>query len=187
MFPQNDQADLWFKFGDLNGNGVWDEPPEVGLAGWTITLNNSTYIKTDITNSNGIYSFEGLIAGIYHLNEALPAGMGQTKPTAPGTIIVNLLAHEASTENNFGNYYCNLGVSIGTEITQLNCSGPCPIIRAQVTSASGAGPFAYKWYNNSLLIPGATYDNLTACNPGNYMVNVTNLTAPKCTMNSSLN
>ena len=74
-------------------------------------------------------------------------------------------------------------VAISTPNTELNCTGPCPILNSTVTDC--LGPFAYQWYNNSILIPGATNSNFTACYPGTYNLSVTNTTS-RCIDSSNL-
>ena len=74
-------------------------------------------------------------------------------------------------------------IIISTTDVQLNCTGGCPILNSTVID--GSGPFAYQWYNNSILIPGATNSNFTACYPGTYNLSVTNTTS-RCTNSSNL-
>ena len=67
-----------FKFGDKNGNGIWDTG-EVGLSGWTIQLLKSgTVIKTTITAADGNYKFTGVYPGNYTVAEVLQTGWKQT-------------------------------------------------------------------------------------------------------------
>ena len=74
-------------------------------------------------------------------------------------------------------------VSISTPDAQLNCTGPCPVITATIGNIL-PGHDTYKWFNNTVLIPGAISSTFTACFPGSYTVNVTNSTSG-CEANSS--
>ena len=91
-------------------------------------------------------------------------------------IIISLIVPSAMAAD------CPL-VAISTQDTLLNCTGVCPILNSTVTD--GPGPFVYQWYNNSILIPGATNSNFTACYPGTYNLSVTNITS-RCNNSSNL-
>ena len=74
------------KWNDLNGNGVWDKPTEPGLAGRIIYLDtngnnalDSTELWT-VTAADGSYSFTGLPAGEYIVNEIQQTGWTPTHP-----------------------------------------------------------------------------------------------------------
>ncbi len=75
-----------FKWNDLNGDGVWDQPSEPGLANWKIYLdaNNNGALdpseKWTTTAADGSYSFTGLPAGNYVVSELVEAGWVQTSP-----------------------------------------------------------------------------------------------------------
>jgi len=91
------------KFNDSNGNGIKD-PEDVGIANWTTVLKNSTSIvKTITTDLNGNYTFNGLAAGNYTVEEVLSADWKQTFPEAPGIYNVTLAAGESVTGIDFGN------------------------------------------------------------------------------------
>jgi uncharacterized repeat protein (TIGR01451 family) len=85
------------KFNDLNGNGAWDTL-EPGLPDWEITLYRaapvldflvsdviaqplSTWVvyRTTHTGAGGAYSFDGLVPGMYRVEETLKDGWQQTK------------------------------------------------------------------------------------------------------------
>ncbi len=68
------------KFNDLNGNGVRDTNDE-GIADWEITL-SGPIDRSVKTNSNGEYSFTGLIAGQYLIKEETLPGWRQTAPSS---------------------------------------------------------------------------------------------------------
>jgi len=122
----------------------------------------------------------------YTISEESKSGWVQTYPPSPGTWSVALTQYQTVTNKDFGNYYCNLSVSIDTPDKQLNCTGPCPILKAVLGPYSGSGGFNYTWYNNSITIEGATNPQFTACYPGRYNVTVYNLTAPKCYATSNI-
>ena len=78
------------KWNDLNGDGVRDAG-EVGLAGWTIYLDNNQNGQLDageistITDANGNYSFTNLNPGTYTVAEVLKPGWKQTFPDLNGS------------------------------------------------------------------------------------------------------
>jgi hypothetical protein len=67
-----------YKWGDVDGDGTWNEADNAGLTGWTIVLDrdniagNNNEIATDVTDADGFYSFTGLGPGSY--GGALVAG-----------------------------------------------------------------------------------------------------------------
>lgn len=64
-------------FFDLNGNGIFDLPDEVPLTGWTVSITGPMNL-TAVTDGNGAYEFDGLIAGTYTVCVVPPAGWIQT-------------------------------------------------------------------------------------------------------------
>ncbi|MCX9081535.1 MAG: SpaA isopeptide-forming pilin-related protein [Candidatus Methanoperedens sp.] len=93
------------KFNDSNGDGTKDLE-DIGIANWTIVLKNSTgsLVRTITTDLNGNYSFNGLTAGNYSVEEVLHADWKQTFPEAPGIYNVTLAAGENVTYRDFGNF-----------------------------------------------------------------------------------
>lgn len=93
------------KFNDSNGNGTKD-PKDPGIANWTIVLKNSTgsILRTITTDLNGNYSFNGLAAGNYTVEEVPRADWKQTFPEGPGIYNVTLAAGENVTYRDFGNF-----------------------------------------------------------------------------------
>ena len=75
-------------YDDVSGSGPFSSG-DTGLAGWTVTLintsNNDTFTTT--TDSNGDYAFAGIPVGSYTLSETLQSGFAQTEPASPGTYI----------------------------------------------------------------------------------------------------
>jgi len=65
------------KFLDVNGNGLWDQPDEMPLEGWEITLSDGS---TAVTDAEGYYEFEGLIDGTYTVQEVCPESWVQSAP-----------------------------------------------------------------------------------------------------------
>ncbi|MBN2405624.1 MAG: DUF11 domain-containing protein [Coriobacteriia bacterium] len=106
-----------FKFDDIDGNGIWDEPDETGLEGWTIglyrlglpndllaalpapALGYELYAQT-ITAADGSYSFMGLLPGTYYLAEDQQDGWVMTVSPGGTFVITNGVA---LTDLNFGN------------------------------------------------------------------------------------
>lgn len=76
------------------------------LGGWTIFIdsNNNGELDGDeqsaVTDSNGAYSFTGLLPATYVLREVLMSGWTQIFGASP----VNLSAGQDSANNNFGNF-----------------------------------------------------------------------------------
>ncbi|HMB44199.1 MAG TPA: SdrD B-like domain-containing protein, partial [Candidatus Methanoperedens sp.] len=92
------------KFNDSNGNGTKD-PGESSLSNWTIVLKNSTgsTVETMMTDIDGNYTFGGLAAENYTVEEVLQADWKQTFPEAPGKYKVTLAAGENVIGIDFGN------------------------------------------------------------------------------------
>jgi len=73
------------KWHDLDGDGVRDAG-EPGLPGWTVYLDLNGNGQLDagepetVTDADGLYVFDGLLSGGYHVAEVLPAGWVQTLP-----------------------------------------------------------------------------------------------------------
>ena len=78
-----------------------DDCGGAGLSGWTITLKDDegAVLATTTTDGSGFYSFCGLEAGTYYVEETLDCGWYQI--SAPGAIV---LTCENSTGNNFVNH-----------------------------------------------------------------------------------
>ncbi|MEP7012998.1 MAG: SdrD B-like domain-containing protein, partial [Acidobacteriota bacterium] len=95
---------------DVNGNGVQDAG-EVGLNGVTVRLLNAanTVIATQVTATNGNYTFTGLMAGTYTVvvdSTTLPPGFGPTYDldgvATPHRAVAILTAGQARTDVDFG-------------------------------------------------------------------------------------
>lgn len=106
------------KFNDLNGNGVWENPPEPGLPNWVIQLNAGTGgFITATTDANGGYCFDGLADGQYTVSEENQPGWQQTFPVdpagGPGVWDITLQLGQGRDGIDFGN---SLGGGHGTGI-----------------------------------------------------------------------
>ncbi len=65
-------------FRDANRNGRFDSPADVGISGVTMRLRNTgnaTVLQTATTATDGTYSFTGLAAGSYEVEQVQPAGV----------------------------------------------------------------------------------------------------------------
>ena len=114
------------KFNDLDADGTRDAG-EPGLPGWTINLYQDTgtigsydgepVFASAVTDANGDYSFQSLLAGNYIVCEVLQATWEQSAPTSapPGeTLVTNCpgptngyafaMAGSNISGNNFGNF-----------------------------------------------------------------------------------
>jgi uncharacterized protein (DUF2141 family) len=90
------------KFEDVNGNGMRDAG-ELGLEGWTIILDavgGSTQMST-VTDASGNYSFTGLMAGTYSIQEVSQPGWVETTVN-PANITITSGA--SFTGIDFGNF-----------------------------------------------------------------------------------
>ena len=111
------------KLGSLSGtkyevNSDSTQVGSTGLSGWTVNLFlNGQFYATTTTDSNGNYSFNGLLPGNYSTFEALVSGWTQIYGTNP----VSLTAGQDSTGNNFGNFQ-NASIS-GYKFNDLNGNG----------------------------------------------------------------
>ena len=91
------------KFEDHDGDGIMDSDDQ-GLAGWTISLDldaDDIVDDSDVTDSNGEYSFEDLGPGTYRIKEMSQADWMQT--TADPDDIVASSGIDVE-DVNFGNF-----------------------------------------------------------------------------------
>jgi len=85
-------------YSDTNHNSAYDSEP--GIGGVTVTLNGPGGLTlTATSDSNGFYSFPGLVAGSYNISTPSAAG-GADLETGPQT--VGLPAGQAITNVDFG-------------------------------------------------------------------------------------
>lgn len=121
-----------YKWGDSNGNGIWDKPSEVGLSGWTIQLykddgdgsfetNGEDTLTTTLSNLLGFYEFSDLLTGKYFVQELLQDGWQQTYPITPTYYTIDLAAGSPSvTDKNFGNRQSNPSLTIVKSLTNAD-------------------------------------------------------------------
>ncbi len=86
------------KFNDLNKNGVNDSD-ELGIASWGFILYNATNLFSSFTDASGIFTFDGLRAGTYTVNETARGGWAASNWTS---LSVNVTSN--GTFLYFGNY-----------------------------------------------------------------------------------
>jgi hypothetical protein len=112
-----------YKFNDLDGDGVWDQPDEPSLAGWTIALLHADSLnptRTEITNSNGEYFFANVADGSYSVYENQQSGWTLTVPSG-GQYAITVGGGNSFTNLNFGN--TQLGTIQGFKFNDLNGNG----------------------------------------------------------------
>ncbi|HTY14989.1 MAG TPA: SdrD B-like domain-containing protein, partial [Methanoregulaceae archaeon] len=92
-----------------------------GLAGWNITLSNSTtkFLAWNVTNSSGGYNITGIPYGTYWLNETPQAGWTQSASTPNKTVTIN--GNSLVLFYNFTN--TQLGNISGIKYNDLNGNG----------------------------------------------------------------
>ena len=163
------------KFNDLDMNGS-QSAGELPIAGWGFILYNSTDLFTAFTNSSGIWTFNGLLAGTYTVNETYRGGWVASTPTS---VTVNLTSNGTFLKfGNYLNYSAGMNFSISgyvlTNGTGIPLSGwlltlsdyQGIIIDSQLTNAMGLYNFSslaggkytvQSWYDS-----GAGWKNVTA-------------------------
>jgi hypothetical protein len=93
-------------YNDVDGNGV-KGTLETGIAGRTVYIdaNNNSILdggeKSAITNSSGVYTISGLVAGTYKVRQIRPTGWSQTLPLNNFGLNVTLSSGQNSLNNNF--------------------------------------------------------------------------------------
>lgn len=127
-------------YNDANQNGFQDSG-ETGVAGATVTLNTNQSVTTD---SNGNYSFTGLIPGTYTETLTVPNGDIATT-TNPATISLS-----SSTTQNFG-----VAPSGPTLVTAINAGGDTQGAFLADTDYTGGSPYS----------SSATVDTSNVTNP----------------------
>ena len=108
------------KFNDINGDGV-RQVGEPGLGGITVFLdtNNNGLLDggetSTVTDVNGDYLFDELLAGTYLVRQMLAPGIVQTTPNPPDVV---LEVNEDVTDVDFGDFF--LVTIDGTKFEDLN-------------------------------------------------------------------
>lgn len=143
------------KFKDVNHNGVKD-PPDSGLAGWTIHLTLATPPNSmnATTDANGNYSFTNLDTGSYTISEVPQAGWTQTFPGFPGTHTIVLNAGQDTAGIDFGNFLQPASIA-GTIFEDSNGD----------SIKGGAEPGLSNW---TVRIAGTAADSTLTDSAGNY-------------------
>jgi len=88
-------------FNDLSGDGIKDAG-EPGLQGWQLNLNGNA--QTATTNINGVYTFNGLVAGTYIISQTVQSGWVQTTPGNNGNDTVTVGEGVVMSAPAFGNW-----------------------------------------------------------------------------------
>jgi hypothetical protein len=105
-------------FNDANGDGIQDHH-DGGLGGITVTIQKLRDDKpigqagVTTTDSNGYYSFTGLVAGAYRVSQTLSADQALTVPAGKSYTIV-LAPDQESSGNNFGDFVAAKAYSFTT-------------------------------------------------------------------------
>ncbi|MGQ9718574.1 MAG: SdrD B-like domain-containing protein [Nitrososphaerales archaeon] len=113
-----------YKWEDLNGDGKWDVG-EHGLKNWEIKLykwieGTWVYQSSEFTDQNGNYTFTGLTAGKYKVEEELQDGWIQTYPKEPPYYEFTVISGFRDLDNNFGNFE-ERTVKKTFELTLISC------------------------------------------------------------------
>ncbi len=148
-------------FNDANGDGALDDG-ETGLSGWTVFRHLQHDGKLDpgdpsiVTQSDGSYSFTGLAAGSYTVDEVLQAGYQQTAPAAPGTMSVTLSAGQTASNEDFGDQQTtpDLAVEPFAAPASGQAGQPAPISFTVVNNGSATAVGA--WQDAVYLSPTPT-------------------------------
>jgi hypothetical protein len=169
------------KYSDLDKNGA-KNGTESGLQGWTIYIDNDssgTLTAGDIsttTDADGNYAFHDLLPRSYHyyVREVNQTDWTQTQPGSAASYQYALDITAAIPEvpdKLFGNFICATPTPTITPLTATICAGDF----ATLTSSSSTGN---QWYDNGVLISGATNSTYNATGVGPYTVTVTFLGCP---------
>ena len=99
-------------FQDVNGNGIYDAADGAPIA-------------SQMSDTNGAYSFTGLAAGKYIVKEAVPTGYVRTGLPKHSEYAINALAGSVFTNENFDNFQKGNARQFLDEIAyQINGKGP---------------------------------------------------------------
>ena len=159
------------KFEDKNGNGQWDNE-DVVLSGWTVylDLNNNGSLDngepTKVTDSQGVYLFENLAPGVYHVREVQKPGFIQTYPQS-GQHVVNVKNGKTVLDTDFGNF--KLGKISGQKYEDKNGNGQ------KNSGENGLSGWTIRLLKNGNVMATTTTDQngnytFTDLGPGTYSV-----------------
>jgi fimbrial isopeptide formation D2 family protein/uncharacterized repeat protein (TIGR01451 family) len=159
-----------FKFEDLDADGVWDQPGEPGVAGWTIQLSaldslnplGGTLSATTVTVSDGSYLFTGVADGSYRVSEVQQPQNGWTQ-TFPGSggYTLSVSGGNSFTNQNFGN--TRLGSISGFKFNDANADGIPGVDSSGGSGGSQSEPHLPGW-SIVLTGPGTIDTTLTDAN-----------------------
>lgn len=98
-------------FFDLDLNGAFTPPDEVGLSSWTVLLTGPNVNQTASSDMSGTFSFSGLSSGTYTLCVVMLPGWNQTGPLSGATcdtgsgyriVVPSLAADTTISRKDFG-------------------------------------------------------------------------------------
>ena len=132
------------KFEDTNGNGVWDQPGEKGLQGWTIAatpVGGGTSVST-VTDANGEYWLVIPGPGSFVVDEVDQTGWVQTYPTPPRRYVMDIRCDPGGTVLSVDVKV--EGVSGSVAANELHF-GNRPIVPCTGSKLPGLGRLMYAW------------------------------------------
>ncbi len=112
------------KFEDFNGDGTDNGGTDIGLAGWTIFLDNNNNgtldggEPTSATNGSGNFNFTGLGPGTYRVREVQQSGWVQTTADPAD---IDASSGLGFTSADFGNF--QLGILGGRKFQDIDSDG----------------------------------------------------------------
>ena len=129
-----------------------DDCTKTGIAGWLVTINNSTYTTSVNTGSDGRYEFCRLVPGAYTITEETKSGYISKSPVK---ISATLLCTGNLTNQNFTNQklYCMSGYKLD-DCTKTGIAGWLVTINnsTYTTSVNTGTDGKYEFCS---LVPGA--------------------------------
>ncbi|MDP2856893.1 MAG: hypothetical protein Q8P50_02835, partial [Bacillota bacterium] len=113
---------------------MWDNPPELGIAGWPITLQGTvmgvTVNWTKNTGSTGDYSFTDLVAATYRITEGSPPAdyTGYVPSPSTPTFRDVTLTPDVMTAANINFYnYLPMNPQVETRLTKTEAMPTSPV------------------------------------------------------------
>jgi len=156
-----------FKYGDLNGNGVYDSGTESGLDGWAFSISGPTS-DSGTTSGGGYLTFSGIPSGTYNVTETVKTGWRCTDPGASGQMAGVVVTTGTTTNVDFGNQ--ELGDLRIFKYEDLNENGA-------YDSGTESGLFGWEFtvsgVPGTFVTDGSGYATIMDLVPGNYTVTET--------------